>query len=514
MLTHRTEIGGGDRRNPAYEYLSRVMRVSDCESVSEIRRTIPRLAQPAALVGCMPTGCCGNLRSMPVFRVPFGAALVVVLGLAGAGACGDSKGAHTGSGGTGAASAGTGGAGGQGAASGSSGAQAGSTGAAGTVAGPGGKGGNTASAGSGGSAGSSGLGPGGGNAGAAGRGAAGAAAGTSGGGGGTSGGSNEPRSCSASGPGLTTCGKSGNESCCTSPLVAGGPFFRTYMNTGSAPTGTADQATVSSFRLDKYEITVGRFRQYVKDLSNGGSPPAAGSGKHTHLNGGKGLSNSGSSGGFEPGWDTAWNTKIPSGAGAAAQWNTQLKCNKYGTWTDEPGENELLPLTCLNWWESHAFCIWDGGFLPSEAEWRYAAAGGDEHRMYPWGSMNPGTQNQYAIYDCCYPDGQCKASGGPECSGFINAAPVGFAALGAGRYGQLDLVGSVFEWLVDGYANYVSPCVDCAYFSGSSSNRVLPGGGFRTTLMPYLQSSNRSAVSYAETFRGDFAVGARCGRTP
>jgi formylglycine-generating enzyme required for sulfatase activity len=174
----------------------------------------------------------------------------------------------------------------------------------------------------------------------------------------------------------------------------------------------------------------------------------------------------------------------------------------------------MLPLTCLNWFESHAFCIWDGGFLPSEAEWRYAAAGGDELRMYPWGSTDPGAGNQYAIYDCCYPDGECRATSGMECAGIVNAAPVGFAALGVGRYGQLDLSGSVFEWLVDRYATFVNPCVDCATLTGTGNNRLLPGAGFRTTLMPYLLSSNRSAVSYADTFRGDFAVGARCARAP
>ncbi|MGD0676226.1 MAG: hypothetical protein ABSC94_12455 [Polyangiaceae bacterium] len=46
---------------------------------------------------------------------------------------------------------------------------------------------------------------------------------------------------------------------------------------------------MSGFRLDKYLVTVGRFRQYVNYLTDGtGAPPANGSGSHTHLNGGTG----------------------------------------------------------------------------------------------------------------------------------------------------------------------------------------------------------------------------------
>jgi sulfatase modifying factor 1 len=71
-----------------------------------------------------------------------------------------------------------------------------------------------------------------------------------------------PPSCQSSGAGRTNCGAA-SEDCCTSPQVAGGTFYRTYANDGSGPTGQADPATVSDFRLDKYDVTVGRFRQFV-----------------------------------------------------------------------------------------------------------------------------------------------------------------------------------------------------------------------------------------------------------
>jgi hypothetical protein len=60
---------------------------------------------------------------------------------------------------------------------------------------------------------------------------------------------------------------------------------------------------VSGFRLDKYLVTVGRFRQFVDAWSGGaGYTPPAGSGKHTHLNGGLGLANNENPGTYEPGW--------------------------------------------------------------------------------------------------------------------------------------------------------------------------------------------------------------------
>jgi len=42
----------------------------------------------------------------------------------------------------------------------------------------------------------------------------------------------------------------------------------------------------------------------------------------------------------------------------------------------------------------------------------------------------------------------------------------------------------VFEWLVDHYGTFTSPWTDCAAFTATDPNRVLPGGGYRSSTTP------------------------------
>ena len=216
-------------------------------------------------------------------------------------------------------------------------------------------------------------------------------------------------------------------------------------------------ATIASHRLDKYEVTVGRFRKFVGayDAWRAAGNPAAGSGKHTHLPGG------GLNAGAEPGWDApSWNANVPA---TASVWGdpTHLVCNAT-TWTPNEAGNESRPINCVSWYEAYAFCIWDGGFLPSEAEWEYAARGGgtDGARVFPW-SVGPGNKTidyGYAVHD---------GMNVPTQNATQN---VGSKSPGSGKFGQADLAGNVWEWALDWDAPYQGGiCNNCAYLVTASS---------------------------------------------
>ena len=291
-----------------------------------------------------------------------------------------------------------------------------------------------------------------------------------------------------------TCGNA--EPCCTSPLVTGGEFLRE-----NKPNL---HATISTFRLDRFEVTVGRFRRFRAAWDEGWRPDN-GSGKHVHLNDGQGLIDLALPDSFEAGWKNEYLTYTnPTDSNLRI---TSGDPDPYATWTSTASGNETRPQNQVTRQEAYAFCIWDGAFLPSDAEWSYAATGGDEQRAYPWGNNEPAANTELAVYDCLYGDGRAT------CVDFHNISPVG-EAQGAGLFGQLDLLGNVAEWTLG--ATSTPQCDDCAEVSldvvGIPMGEPCRGGAFNDDNEGLL-----SAHCFSKPQPNDRRapiVGFRCARPP
>jgi len=245
-------------------------------------------------------------------------------------------------------------------------------------------------------------------------------------------------------------------SCCESLAVPDGTFFRDHDVAGDAMYGgTTYRATISSFRLDKYDVTVARFRAFVAaGKGTRVDPPGADDGAHPHKPG--------------SGWDPSWTLSLEPTTDLLI---ADIKCSVDQTWTDAPvsATDENRPINCITWYEAMAFCIWDGGYLPTEAEWNYAALGGDDQRAYPWSSP-PGALTIDTSYASYSPDGgtTCPEDGMPMCD-VGDIVPVGTLANGEGRWHHADLVGNLSQWVLDWFEPYPTSCADCA-------NTVLTGG--------------------------------------
>ena len=298
--------------------------------------------------------------------------------------------------------------------------------------------------------------------------------------------------------------------------VPGGSFYRDY--DGEYFMDMSAPATVSAFGLDVYEVTVGRFRKFVNLAADGGASwvPPMGAGKHAYLPAG-GVNSGGDAGpSTESGWEPSWDTYLPTSVGA---WNATLLLADCGgdagpssnTWTTAPGGQENLPVTCVNWYEAYAFCIWDGGFLPTAAEWDYAASGGANNQWaYAWGSKIPPDDSTYAIWGCWYGSPYAAISFA-DCVGTANVAPVGTAAQGQGLWGQFNLTGNVGEWVLDYWAVAPPlPCTDCANLT-SGVLREIRGGAWDTGSYRQLASAYL-LVTAPEAAHGD--AGFRCARAP
>ncbi|MDI1445985.1 formylglycine-generating enzyme family protein [Polyangium sp. 6x1] len=277
-----------------------------------------------------------------------------------------------------------------------------------------------------------------------------------------------------------TCGPKKDEICCANSLVTGGEYERLELDQNKSY-----RATVSDFRLDRFEVTVGRFRRFLSEYP--GNMPVAGDGAHPNIE--------------NSGWYDSW--PLPQDQ---AELHASVECNPdYQTWTDEPGDGEHKPINCVNWYVAFAFCAWDGGRLPTEAEWTYAAARGSEETNYPWGSA--ALDQDHAVYCPNYSevDQGCPTATRADIADVGSRSPAG-----DGKWGQTDLAGNVREWTLDFHDVYPDDCVDCANLTNVIGGREARGGDWNNDAASL---SSYQRIGYDPTAKMSW-VGFRCARRP
>ena len=179
-----------------------------------------------------------------------------------------------------------------------------------------------------------------------------------------------------------------------------------------------------AFYMGVTEVTVGQFRQFVKE--------------------------------------TQYKTDAEKGDGGMIWSNKEERwvAQKGMKWDSVPWKiADDQPVVFVSWNDAKAFCRWLSRKekrvyrLPTEAEWETACRGGAAWVRYPWGNRLPGDS------DCNFGDGNPKL---PESlttvdDGYQYVSPVGSYKPNA--FGLHDMAGNVMEWVEDYY--------DRNYFEGS-----------------------------------------------
>jgi gliding motility-associated lipoprotein GldK len=189
-----------------------------------------------------------------------------------------------------------------------------------------------------------------------------------------------------------------------------------------------------------------------------------------------------------------------------------------------PAYNDY-PVVGVTWKQANAFCHWRTEMmensrskynrghnyrLPSEVEWEYAARGGLQGQLYPWGG--PYTTNR----EGCYLANFKPQRGKYDLDGGVRTVPVG--SYDPNDYGLYDMAGNVAEWTANAYDensySFYHDMMPSYTYNAKTSDpsvkkrKVIRGGSWKD-ISYFLQCGSRT-FEYQDSSRS--FIGFRCVR--
>jgi sulfatase modifying factor 1 len=222
-----------------------------------------------------------------------------------------------------------------------------------------------------------------------------------------------------------------------------------------------NKTTVDSFWIDKTPVTKREFARFVeatdyKTVAERTLDPE----EYSSID----LEN------FEPGSLVFKPTKGPVNLNNPSHW---WEFVRGANWRAPLGKTEEIatdhPVVQVAFEDVAAYAEWRGKSIPTEAEWEYAAKGGNEGATFPWGND-------------LYPNGKAMANTwdgefpwlNTELDGYAGTSPVD--TYPENGFGLLDMIGNVWEWTQDWWMS-VHPETSSSPCCSSSSLRTNPRGG-------------------------------------